>query len=168
MRHPRRVFISSTSEDLEAYRVAARDTVLLAGCQPVMMEYFTPQGKRKPYAGCMAEVDGCDLVIAIVAHRYGWVPEDQPGRGTKSITWLECERAEEAIAFVVDEKIQWPKELRESFRLSEAAEGGTLTLELAAEVQRNLARLKEFKAWLSGRGFRWEFSAAGTRRRPHE
>jgi|HubBroStandDraft_5_1064220.scaffolds.fasta_scaffold2540724_1 hypothetical protein len=59
----RRVFISSTSEDLALYRNAARDAVILAGCHPVMMEYFTPQGKRKPYAACMREVDVCDNAV---------------------------------------------------------------------------------------------------------
>ena len=94
--------------------MAARDAVILAGCQPVMMEYFTPQGKRKPYPACMREVDACDLAIAIVAHRYGWAPADQPDGGAKSITWLECELAKEVVAFVVDEDYSWPKELGES------------------------------------------------------
>ena len=74
----RKVFISSTSEDLEPYRIAAHDAVMLVGCHPVMMEYFTAQGKRKPYPACMREVDACDLVIAIVAHRYGWSPAATP------------------------------------------------------------------------------------------
>jgi hypothetical protein len=103
----RRIFISSTSEDLEEYRTAARDAVLSAGCQPVMMEYFTPQGKRKPLKACLREVDTCDGVIAILAHRYGWVPDDQPDGKAKSITWLECERAVaagiEVLGFVVSE-----------------------------------------------------------------
>jgi hypothetical protein len=67
-----------------------------------MMEYFTPQGKRKPYPACMREVEGCDVVVAIVAHRYGWVPANEPDGGDKSITWLECERAKEVIACVID------------------------------------------------------------------
>jgi hypothetical protein len=155
----RKVFISSTSEDLEPYRIAARDAVILAGCHPVMMEYFTPQGTRRPYVACMAKVDECDLVVAIVAHCYGWVPEDQPGGGTKSITWLECERAKDIIACVVDENHPWPKERKESYRLSEAADNGSFTPELAAEVQRNIAQLKKFRAWLSGKGFWWEFTS---------
>jgi hypothetical protein len=103
----KKIFISSTSEDLEAYRLAARDAVLLAGCQPVMMEYFTPQGKRKPYMACMAEVDECEVAIAIVAQRYGWVPQDQPGGGTKSISWLECERRKSSESHTV-----WPTRWR--------------------------------------------------------
>ncbi len=131
---------------------------MLAGCHPVMMEYFTPQGKRKPYAACMQEVDSCDVVIVIVAHRYGWVPPDQPDGGEKSITWLECERGKEVIACVVDEKHGWPVELKESYRLSKAVEDGSLSPELAAEVQRNVARLKDFKKWLSGPGTWWKFT----------
>lgn len=156
----RKVFISSTAEDLVEYRTAAREAVLLAGCQPVMMEYFTPQGQRKPYPACMDEVDACDVVIAIVAHRYGWVPNDQPDRGMKSITWLECERAKEAIAFMVDEKGSWPPELKESYRLTAAMESGEYTPELADEVKRNLANLREFKEWLGGLGFRGRFTTS--------
>jgi formylglycine-generating enzyme required for sulfatase activity len=159
---PRRIFISSTSEDLEEYRIAARDAVLSAGCQPVMMEYFTPQGKRKPLEACLREVDYCDAVIAIVAHRYGWVPKDQPDGDGKSITWLECERAVaariEVLGFVVSEKCAWPETGKEAYRAMQAIERGAWTPELVAEVSRNVKRLQDFKAWLSGLGFRGEFA----------
>src|SRR5205814_1225918 len=111
------VFISSTSEDLKLFREAARDAAIRAGFEPVMMEYFNAQGEHAPYKACMEKVVGCDVVVAIVAHRYGWAPPDQPGpkaNRTKSITWLECERARkltprrEVLAFVVDEKCVWP------------------------------------------------------------
>src|SRR5436190_11694822 len=123
----RSIFISSTSEELEPYRTAARDAVLAAGCLPVMMEYFTPQGKQKPLEGCLRKVEECDLVIAIVGHRYGWVPENQAGGKAKSITWLECERAKEVIAFLVDETAAWPHDQRESYRVAEAMEKGSYT-----------------------------------------
>jgi formylglycine-generating enzyme required for sulfatase activity len=154
----RKVFISSTTEDLEAYRTAARDAAILAGWHPVMMEYFTPQGKRKPYPACMREVDACEKVIAIVAHRYGWTPEDQPDGGKKSITWLECERAKEVIAFVVDEDYSWPVEKKEAYRTAEAINNRTFTPALATEVVRNVAKLEEFKKWLSGNGFWRKFT----------
>ena len=69
-----RVFISSTSEDLRAFRKAA---AVGAGVLPVMMEYFVASGDRPPLAKCLDLVDSTDLFIVIVAHRYGWVPEDQ-------------------------------------------------------------------------------------------
>lgn len=133
--------------------------MILAGCHPAMQEYFTPQGKHKPYEACMREVDTCDAVIAIVAHRYGWVPVDQPGADTKSITWLECERAKEVIACVVDEKHPWPLESKESYRMSAAIEAGTDTPELQLEVRRNVSRLKDFKKWLGSHGVWWEFTS---------
>ncbi len=153
-----KVFISSTREDLEAFRNAARDAAIQVGFQPVMMEYFTAQGKRPSCPACMAKVEECDLVVVIVAHRYGWVPADQPPPGGKSITWLECERAKEVVAFVVEEKCAWPQELRETYRLSKAIEDGTDTPELAAEVKSNVAKLREFKQWLGGLGFRATFT----------
>ncbi|MEE8585780.1 MAG: NACHT domain-containing protein, partial [Acidobacteriota bacterium] len=86
------------------------------------------------------------------AHRYGWVPEDQPGKEHKSITWLECREAakndQEVLAFLVDEEYDWPEKLREDYQLTAAIREGTATPELFNRVQRNVAALREFKAWL--------------------
>jgi formylglycine-generating enzyme required for sulfatase activity len=155
------LFISSTSEDLEPYRIAARDAAIQAGYLPVMMEYFPAQGRRPPYQDCMEKVASCDVLVAIVAHRYGWVPPDQPGGGHKSITWLECERAKakEVLAFLVDEKCPWPAEHREAYRVTKAMDDGTDTPELAEEVRRNVAALREFKQWLSKRSVRATFTS---------
>ena len=71
------VFISSTSEDLRAYRAAARDAALRAGFFPVMMEYWTAEA-NDPLDVCLGRVDEAELLVAIVAHRYGWKPPDQP------------------------------------------------------------------------------------------
>ena len=90
------VFISSTSDDLREYPEAARNAALQAGFYPSMMEYFTASGARPPLAACLEKIDAADLVLAIVAHCYGWIPPDQPegpGGDDKIITWLECERA---------------------------------------------------------------------------
>src|SRR5450759_945813 len=100
------VFISSTSEDLKDYRLAARDAVLAVGLRPVMMEYFAASGGG-PLSECLALVSPCDVVVALVAQRYGWVPPDQPDPGAKSITWLECEHAagqgKDLLVFFVDQ-----------------------------------------------------------------
>jgi hypothetical protein len=109
------------------------------------MEYFAAQGKMPAYPACMKKVEECDVLVAIVAHRYGWVPDDQPAPGGKSITWLECEHARskgiEVLAFVLDDKFAWPAEWREAYRLMKAAEEGRYSAELAEEVNRNVARL---------------------------
>src|SRR5579872_756745 len=159
------VFISSTKEDLGDYRKAARDAAIEAGFHPVMMDYFAAQGAQRPYPACMAEVDPCDVLVVILAHRYGWIPPDQPGNANKSITWLECEHAlakkdkAEVLAFVVDEKCNWPDELRDAYKTMKAVEDGTFTPKMGATLQRNVAKLKEFKQWLDSLGFRRSFTS---------
>jgi formylglycine-generating enzyme required for sulfatase activity len=154
------VFISSTSEDLKLYRAEARDAAISAGFLPVMMEYFVASGRHPPLGECLAKVDGADMLVAIVAHRYGWKP---PEGGGKSITWLECERAasqgQEVLAFLVDDKLDWPESARERYRIMEAYQQRSLTPELLAEVQQDEARVAEFKQWLNGRGIRKTFGS---------
>src|ERR1022692_659427 len=146
------VFISSTSEDLKPYRDAARDAAIGAGLLPDMMEYFPATG-RPSCEECLRRVSKADVVVAIVAHRYGWVPPDQPAGDHKSITWLECDHAEQehklVLPFLIDPAADWPIQLKESHRLAVAAEDGTLTPALAEEVQRNIANLAKFKQHLS-------------------
>lgn len=67
----RRIFISSTAEDLADYRVAAAEHV------PLKHEGWKPS-RKPPYTACMDEVDRSEALVVIVAHRYGWQPEDQP------------------------------------------------------------------------------------------
>jgi hypothetical protein len=157
-----RVFISSTNEDLKPhYRSAARDAALQAGFYPIMQEYFVASGKHPPLAACLKKLADADVVVVIVAHRYGWKPPDQPGGSQKSITWLECECArgqgKEVLAFVVDDP-EWPAAKKEANRITEALEQGRATPELLAEVQQDIARLAEFKSWLSGLGIRSTFT----------
>lgn len=159
---PAKVFVSSTAEDLKAHREAARDAVLAAGMLPVMMEYFAASGEKPPLAACLAKASETDVLLVIVAHRYGWVPPDQPEGQHKSITRLECEKAvlegKEVLAFLVDEKHPWPEAEREAYRLTEAMQNGSDDDALYQEVRRNVGLLKEFKAWLNGRGIRDTFT----------
>jgi hypothetical protein len=145
------VFVSSTSEDLREYRIAAREAVLAVGLRPEMMEYFAAAGGA-PLTECLGRVSPCDVVVAIVAERYGWVPPDQPTNEAKSITWLECEHAAgrecELLVFFPADPNVWPKDKTEAFRLADAAQNGTFTPKLADEVQRNITRLKDFRKWL--------------------
>jgi len=158
------VFISSTVEDLKPYRDAARFEAERAGFHVLMQEYFVASGDKPPLAKCLEEVSKADVLMVIVAHRYGWVPPDQPSGGVKSITWLECEHAandkkrpKEVLAFLVDKGCDWPEQWREEYRLTVALREGNATPELLAEVQRDVAGLKNFKQWLEGRGIRATF-----------
>ncbi|MDZ7261212.1 MAG: DUF4062 domain-containing protein, partial [candidate division KSB1 bacterium] len=171
------VFISSTVEDLKPYRQAVRDAALRAKFFPEMQEYFAAEGLRPPLAECLKKVDECDLLVVIVAYRYGWIPEDQPlgdsvkegkeqrrkpAGARKSITWLECERAQvrgkEVLAFMVDPQYDWPETLKEQYRLTRAVDEGKATPELLTDVQETVKSLQTFKNWLSSLGIRGVFT----------
>jgi hypothetical protein len=161
MAKPGSVFISSTSEDLREYRGAARDAVLAARLCPVMMEYSAASG-GPPLSGCLELVTPCELLIVLVAQRYGWVPEDQADGAAKSITWLECEHAaglkKDLLVFVLDKNASWPAERKESYRATTAVEDGSDSPELLVEVRRNIGKLKEFQQWLETGRTRRTFS----------
>ena len=149
-----KVFISSTVSDLTAYRERARGAAVRAGFLPVMNEDWEARDVL-PLAECLKRVDGTHLTVVIIAHGYGWVPQDQEGH--KSITWLECERTIEAGHHLWCSwwmtKPTGPRDGKERFQLTQAAKSGRYAeiAVLAAEVQRNTAALAEFKAWACGR-----------------
>ncbi|HEX6122501.1 MAG TPA: DUF4062 domain-containing protein, partial [Ktedonobacterales bacterium] len=81
----RNIFVSSTSVDLApAYRPAVRGAITLLRQRAQMMEDF---GARDGDGSSVstAEVAAADLVLVVVAWRYGYVPEGE----TRSVTHLE-------------------------------------------------------------------------------
>jgi len=133
-----------------------------------MNEYWVARD-NDPYETCMERVDGGDVLVVLVAHRYGWEPPDQPvkdGEEAKSITWLECERAVEkgldVLAFTVEEEAEWPAERRENAEVTKALVELDPTspefVEIATEVKRRQSRLTEFKSWLHNSGIRAQFT----------
>jgi len=139
-----RVFLSSTTQDLGAYRQAADDALLKLAHESVIMERFGPL-PNEPVAECERRARESDVVVCIVAHRYGYVPE--PGKG--SITRREVEAAKEArrevLVWIVDDDHPWP-EAKESDLLADP-------LVLAddarvAEVVQSNRELQDFKSWL--------------------
>ncbi len=151
-------FISSTCEDLKqmGHREMARDAAIGAGFYPEMQEYWAAKD-NPPLRECLTRVAKADVLVVIVAHRLGWVPQRQPGKDRKkhkSITWLECEKAKKAhkhvLVFLVEESHEWPAEMREEYALVLAARDGKLTAKLAADIQWRVNRLKDFKKWLGG------------------
>ena len=158
------VFISSTVEDLIPYRERVRDAILMMGAHPSMMEYFTASGEHPPLEGCLEAVRASDVVIVVVAHRYGWVPTIDANRLRHSITWLECQEAiatgKEVIAFIVSDSAPWDNEFRDDFELVRAVRRGELTAELADEISARVTHLGDFKRWLRSRGFCASFDSA--------
>jgi chaperonin GroEL len=147
------VFISSTIEDLTQYRDAALESAIKVEFFPLLSENFAAAGHQPPLSACLEQVDRADVLVCIVAHRYGWVPPDLEGGQRKSITWLECERAErngkEVLAFLIDDGVDWPERFRETAVLTSAVEAGTASEQMLADVSQNVRSLREFKSWLS-------------------
>src|SRR5271157_5607021 len=156
------VFISSTSDDLKDYREQAASAARASGFFPLMMEYFPASGHAPSLQACREMVAQAEVVVVLVAHRYGWVPDDPSNRDAKNITWLECDHAwnvtgKEVLAFLVDPDYSWPAEGKEDYRLvTERKRPGILE-----EVDRNEKKLAQFKHELS-RYFRATFTDAAS------
>ncbi|MBZ0300477.1 MAG: tetratricopeptide repeat protein [Anaerolineae bacterium] len=103
-----KVFIGSTSRDLEDYRKAAIDTCLSLDLQPVAMEHFPAMGVGAT-EGSKRKVDEADLYVGIFAYRYGYIEDGYD----KSVTEIEFdyagERGMERLCFLIDPKHPWPR-----------------------------------------------------------
>lgn len=95
-----RVFISSTFLDNARRRKVVEDAVLAAGMVPVGMERFAAESRPAPEL-CVKLAREADLVVSILAWRYGWVPEGKD----KSITELEYDAARQRLTFFLDPKV---------------------------------------------------------------
>ncbi|HND56536.1 MAG TPA: DUF4062 domain-containing protein, partial [Pirellulaceae bacterium] len=157
------VFIASTAEDLKEHRERARDAAIRFEFFPRMYEYW-PARDNPPLDECLRRVDEADVVVVLVAHRYGWIPARELAADgqMRSITWLECEQAvtrpgRELLVFVVDPSYaEWPEEKWDAHRMTVALKDDRLKRDRAkqqvvlAEVQRDIDRLDQFKEWVGG------------------
>jgi Domain of unknown function (DUF4062) len=140
------VFISSTCEDLKDHREQAARAASANSFSFRMLEYFPASGHVPSVEACLEKVDEADVVVALIAHRYGWVPDGPNNPGHQSITWMECAHAratpgKEVLAFLVDPDYAWPPELKEEYRLvTERKKPG-----IGEEVERNEEKLNQFK-----------------------
>jgi formylglycine-generating enzyme required for sulfatase activity len=156
MAHDPVVFISSTSDDLKEYREQAAKAALASGFFPLMMEYFPASGHAPSLRACREKVAEAEVVVVIVAYRYGWVPDGPENPDAKSITWLECDHAwhvtgKQVLAFLVDPKYPWPAELWEDYRLTKGKDQPARKFnQIRKEVNRNEEKLGQFKQELSG------------------
>lgn len=107
-----KVFISSTSVDLQEHRKAVAESIRRAGEFDINMKYF---GSRPddPKEVCYQEIEKADVLVGIYAMRYGWIPEGEE----KSITELEFDHAKAkgipCLCYVIDDKAGWPLNLIE-------------------------------------------------------
>jgi hypothetical protein len=112
-----RVFVSYTGQDLEAHAEVVSDMVrrlnAVTGRSWLAIDhkYWAPTG-RPSVRECMEQVDRCQILVVLVAFRYGWVPtQEEGGDGEASITCLEVTRARkrglEVIPFLVEDNATW-------------------------------------------------------------
>ncbi|HEV7473105.1 MAG TPA: DUF4062 domain-containing protein [Pyrinomonadaceae bacterium] len=86
-----KVYVSSTLVDLKPEREAVIDWLVAANHQPVHSYRPNSETVRE---SCLEDIDGCDLYVVILGHRYGFQPEE--GNAERlSITHLEFRRAKE-------------------------------------------------------------------------
>jgi hypothetical protein len=102
-----RVYLSSTKEDLASFRAEVCAALRRLRHEVVAMEDYTARSGR-PLDECLADVRSCDVVIAIVAWRQGFVPRGH----TQGISQLEIEEAEGhhkvILPFLLHEEEPWP------------------------------------------------------------
>lgn len=110
-----RIFISSTYEDLKAYRKDVYVRLTDIGHDVLAMEDYLASDKRS-LERCLEDVRSCDIYVGIFAWRYGYIP---PGE-TRSIT--ECEYREairlgkECLIFLCEDGLSWPIKMTDQNR----------------------------------------------------
>lgn len=139
-----KVFLSSTAQDLVAYRQVADDTILRLSQDAVTMERFGPlPGTAAEESERLARAS--DVVVCIVAHRYGFVPDK--GRG--SITRREVEAAKKAgkdvLVWIVADDFPWTEKKEQDLLTDPTVLADPARV---AEVVEALAALGAFKTWL--------------------
>ena len=115
-----RVFISYTGEDLADHAAIVADAVRRLEWVAVDHRDWGASG-RPSVSECKGRVLSCDILVVLVAHRYGWVPsKDQDGDGTTSVTWLEVKTARDSgrqvLPYLIDPDASWPVKLIEGLQ----------------------------------------------------
>ena len=110
-----RIYVSSTSNDLEDYRKTVSQALRRLGHEDVAMEYYVAEDTR-PVDRSLSDVASCDVYVGIFAYRYGHVPKENNPEG-RSITELEYRKAQEVgipcLIFLLSDEAPWPKSKQE-------------------------------------------------------
>ncbi len=94
-----KVFVSSTYLDNRDRRKLVEDAITMAGMLWHGMELFTAS-KNPTVEECLRHVQEADLLVGIIARRYGWEPD-----GVQSITEMEYDAAKERLMFLLDPEL---------------------------------------------------------------
>ena len=139
-----KVFLSSTAQDLVAYRQVADDTILRMSQEAVGMERFGAL-PGTPVAECERKARECDVLVCVVAHRYGFVPD----KGLGSITRREVEAAQAAgrdvLVWIVADAYPWTEKKEQDLLTDPTVLADPLRV---AAVVAGVQALHDFKTWL--------------------
>jgi tetratricopeptide (TPR) repeat protein/cellulose biosynthesis protein BcsQ len=139
-----RVYLSSTAQDLLPYRRVAADTLLRMATEFVAMESSGPL-PGEPVAECERKARECDVVVCIVGHRYGFVPD----KGMGSITRREVEAAKAAgrdvLVWILADDHPWTEKKEQDLLTDPSVLADPARV---ADVIAGVQGLNDFKAWL--------------------
>jgi ribokinase len=99
---PLRLFVSSTSKDLEGYRDDVDGLVRRFGHVFVGMEYFGAR-RESPLETCLDEVSKSDVVLVIVGSRYGTLSPDKKRSYTEREVKYAGELGLPVLVFIQDD-----------------------------------------------------------------
>ena len=71
-RGAQRIFVSSVIEGFAEFRKAAREGIVAAGGEPVLVNEDFPSLVASSRNACLDAVDSCDFLVSIVGQRGGW------------------------------------------------------------------------------------------------
>jgi formylglycine-generating enzyme required for sulfatase activity len=94
-----KVFVSSTFLDNQERRKLVQDAITMAGMVWHGMEIFTAS-TRPTVEECLRYAKEADLLVGIIARRYGWEPD-----GNQSITEMEYDAAQDRLMFLIDPEL---------------------------------------------------------------
>ncbi len=132
----RKVYISSTYEDLRDYRQTVATALRKIRYDVLRMEENVARDERTR-AACEADVRACDVYIGLFAWRYGHVPTGD-NEEARSITELEYRTALGSgritcLVFLLSDDAAWPSTKRDAE--TGEGEGGARIRELRAELK---------------------------------
>jgi len=131
-----RIFLSSTSVDLKAYRAAVRRVIETFDEHPVVMDDFGAHDGDATSVS-LEKLRSCDLYVLLLAWRYGTIPTNE----TLSVTHQEYRAARDAgmplLVFLADEA-------------TERDDGPDALFPAAVRDTEHIAQVREFRAEVGG------------------
>jgi hypothetical protein len=103
------IYVSSTFQDLQAYREKIRDAIRMLDHTDMAMEYYVAEPSR-PVVRCLNDVQRCDLYIGMFARRYGFVPPGSASSITEQEFRTAIKHGKDVLCFLLREDVQWPAE----------------------------------------------------------